>query len=246
MPPPVMDACWRPDPTRRFQARYWDGAAWTAHVFDGSTSGLETDPAVRPTKQREPASPAAAPTSQTYSALEAELRGVAVQPEESQVKREPIALFVLIMAGIFVVGLGGLVIGSAAWATFGDGNDFKGARSIVVSASLLTAAGAAVWWFDRTWKRLWNVVLLVVILTLPGSLFLWGFLENDSATDPGQADTVTGDSNGFSIATCSATWLQLDPATAAQLGPRSDFMDLCTSPGNRSFMCDFDPAIPEC
>jgi hypothetical protein len=35
-------AAWQPDPTRRHQYRYWDGAAWTEHVADdGATS---TDP----------------------------------------------------------------------------------------------------------------------------------------------------------------------------------------------------------
>jgi len=41
-PPPVVPAGWQPDPTGRFQVRYWDGSQWTPHV---STAGVQdTDP----------------------------------------------------------------------------------------------------------------------------------------------------------------------------------------------------------
>ena len=35
-------AGWFPDPSARHEQRYWDGAAWTAHVTDGGVAG--TDP----------------------------------------------------------------------------------------------------------------------------------------------------------------------------------------------------------
>ena len=42
MTDPQIPAAWQPDPTGRFQLRYWDGAAWTDHV---STNGVQqTDP----------------------------------------------------------------------------------------------------------------------------------------------------------------------------------------------------------
>lgn len=43
-PPPLAPAGWQPDPTRRYRVRYWEGAVWTAHVFNGSTHGIGVDP----------------------------------------------------------------------------------------------------------------------------------------------------------------------------------------------------------
>ena len=40
VPPPAAD--WYPDPTGRFQQRYWDGSQWTEHVATNGQSG--TDP----------------------------------------------------------------------------------------------------------------------------------------------------------------------------------------------------------
>lgn len=34
-------ANWHPDPTGRHELRYWDGTAWTAHVSDAGTQGLD-------------------------------------------------------------------------------------------------------------------------------------------------------------------------------------------------------------
>ena len=39
---PPTPASWQPDPTRRHESRYWDGAAWTEHVSDAGVTG--TDP----------------------------------------------------------------------------------------------------------------------------------------------------------------------------------------------------------
>ena len=35
MAPVPLAASWQPDPSGRFELRYWDGAAWTAHVANG-------------------------------------------------------------------------------------------------------------------------------------------------------------------------------------------------------------------
>lgn len=38
-PPPVIPAGWHPDPTSRFQYRWWDGERWSEHVSsDGVAS----------------------------------------------------------------------------------------------------------------------------------------------------------------------------------------------------------------
>ena len=42
-PPPG----WHPDPFGRFESRYWDGAAWTAHVSTGGTTATD-DPVASP------------------------------------------------------------------------------------------------------------------------------------------------------------------------------------------------------
>lgn len=44
-PPPGTPAGWVPDPSGRYEMRYWDGSSWTEHVATGATQGV--DPAVR-------------------------------------------------------------------------------------------------------------------------------------------------------------------------------------------------------
>jgi hypothetical protein len=39
--PPVMGPGWFADPTRRHQARYWDGTAWTENVIDAGVTGVD-------------------------------------------------------------------------------------------------------------------------------------------------------------------------------------------------------------
>ena len=39
---PATPPGWHPDPMRRHESRYWDGAAWTEHVSDAGVTG--TDP----------------------------------------------------------------------------------------------------------------------------------------------------------------------------------------------------------
>ena len=38
---PATPAGWHPDPTRRHESRYWDGAAWTEHVADAGVTGVD-------------------------------------------------------------------------------------------------------------------------------------------------------------------------------------------------------------
>ena len=44
-PPPLLDEGWYPDPTGRYEARYWDGQKWTKHVSHYGATG--TDPILR-------------------------------------------------------------------------------------------------------------------------------------------------------------------------------------------------------
>lgn len=44
-PPPLLDAAWYPDPTGRYEARYWDGRKWTSHISHYGATGA--DPLLR-------------------------------------------------------------------------------------------------------------------------------------------------------------------------------------------------------
>lgn len=54
--PGIQSSGWYPDPSRRHQHRYWDGAAWTAHVADGGVAGID-----EPNRPAPPVSPPVAP-----------------------------------------------------------------------------------------------------------------------------------------------------------------------------------------
>lgn len=41
--PTIQRAGWYPDPTGRFQFRYWDGTAWTAHVATKGAGSIDTE-----------------------------------------------------------------------------------------------------------------------------------------------------------------------------------------------------------
>lgn len=44
-PPPLLDAGWYPDPTGRYEARYWDGRKWSSHISHYGATG--SDPVLR-------------------------------------------------------------------------------------------------------------------------------------------------------------------------------------------------------
>lgn len=44
-PPPLLDPAWYPDPTGRYEARYWDGRKWTSHISHYGATG--SDPLLR-------------------------------------------------------------------------------------------------------------------------------------------------------------------------------------------------------
>lgn len=44
-PPPLLDAGWYPDPTGRYEARYWDGHKWSSHISHYGATG--SDPILR-------------------------------------------------------------------------------------------------------------------------------------------------------------------------------------------------------
>lgn len=44
-PPPLLDPAWYPDPTGRYEARYWDGRKWTSHISHYGATGA--DPLIR-------------------------------------------------------------------------------------------------------------------------------------------------------------------------------------------------------
>lgn len=44
-PPPLLDPGWYPDPTGRYEARYWDGRKWSSHISHYGATGA--DPLLR-------------------------------------------------------------------------------------------------------------------------------------------------------------------------------------------------------
>lgn len=44
-PPPLLEPAWYPDPTGRYEARYWDGRKWTSHISHYGATGA--DPLLR-------------------------------------------------------------------------------------------------------------------------------------------------------------------------------------------------------
>ena len=53
---------WYPDPSRRYQLRFWDGSAWTAHVASGGVAGVDD-----PNRPAAPVGrPVASPPPTTY------------------------------------------------------------------------------------------------------------------------------------------------------------------------------------
>jgi hypothetical protein len=66
----MADAAWLPDPTGRFQYRYWDGSAWSAAVSrQGSqeTDALSTQPPPPPSSTQAPPPPPPVSPSETVS-----------------------------------------------------------------------------------------------------------------------------------------------------------------------------------
>ena len=43
-PPTDLIAAWHPDPTGRFEKRYWDGQFWTVHVANITDERVDEDP----------------------------------------------------------------------------------------------------------------------------------------------------------------------------------------------------------
>jgi len=39
-----LEPGWRPDPSGRYEYRYWDGHTWTAHVADNGVAGEDPLP----------------------------------------------------------------------------------------------------------------------------------------------------------------------------------------------------------
>lgn len=78
-------AGWLPDPTGRFEVRYWDGTNWTEHVGQGGVQGTDPIPPARPPSAAVP------PTGPG--------------PNPFFTRRNPVPLWLLGVAGILLVVL---------------------------------------------------------------------------------------------------------------------------------------------
>jgi LytR cell envelope-related transcriptional attenuator/Protein of unknown function (DUF2510) len=114
--------CWAVDPSGRHRFRYWDGTAWTGHVFDG-----EVPPATAPGPPRTESPPQPAGTvlpsesarTQYVVEPEDEHRGEPGDQTTSLEHRPPRARRAFWM-GVLVGGCGVAVLAAIAWVTLGD------------------------------------------------------------------------------------------------------------------------------
>lgn len=89
-PSPLQPAGWYADPWRSYEARYWDGARWTQHVFGAGQQGV--DPAGVPSAaQATPAAPPPAATSAAPASVTAPVPSAATSaPEPSRSSDVPL------------------------------------------------------------------------------------------------------------------------------------------------------------
>ena len=149
-PGSVQPAGWFNDPYGRFQLRYWDGSAWTAHV---STNGVQqVDPlgtstivpfAIPKTASESPPAGHGSPTPLAGVALGAvdAHTGATVGPKVpfmdrfgADARERPAPQFATAVAG-----LGGTVLAAGAMAAVADSG-----RGAIAALSLLVIVGAAV------------------------------------------------------------------------------------------------------
>ena len=140
-------AGWYPDPSRRFQLRYWDGRAWSQHV--SSWGAMSTDPP-RPTATAYPAAPA-------YPVAPAPAADL---PEASPGQRfASFGLDLVLMAAT-------LVVGWLIWSCFTFPRGQSPAKSLLGQRVVRQDTGQAAPWSDMFLR---NVILQfgLTLLSIP-------------------------------------------------------------------------------
>jgi len=136
---------WAADPSGRHRFRYWDGTAWTGHVFDGEVPPA-TAPAALPTESAQYQPVLAQPSE--YEPVLAQPTQYVVEPYEEHVDdaggeygslehhrptRSRRSFWMGALVGGFVVA----IIGAVAWVTVGGSTTSK--TTVVVAATTTTS-----------------------------------------------------------------------------------------------------------
>ena len=121
--------CWAVDPSGRHRFRYWDGTAWTGHVFDGDVPPA-TAPGPPPTESL-PHQPEAAQPSETEPAAQYVVEPHDEHPSDAgeqpgtRRQRRPARAGGSFWMGVLVGGLVVAILGAIAWVTLGDNSSSK-------------------------------------------------------------------------------------------------------------------------
>lgn len=120
--------CWAADPSGRHRFRYWDGTAWTGHVFDGETPPL-TAPGPPPTEslphQPEPAQPSEYTRTQGRGEPPAEHRADAGEELGPPKHQGPARARRSFWMGALVGGLVVAILAAIAWVALDEGSSSK-------------------------------------------------------------------------------------------------------------------------
>jgi Protein of unknown function (DUF2510) len=155
----AAQAGWQPDPTGRFQYRYWDGTAWSQHV---STNGAQqSDPlGAAPTP---PASPGAwsQPTTPT-------------SPISAGARQPSTPVKVLVLAGASALVLGSLLpwvrATAGPFSATRNGIDGDGVLTLI-----LAVAAAGTFWLVT--QRTVALVLALVFGALAGAIAIYDIVD---------------------------------------------------------------------
>ncbi|HET9317947.1 MAG TPA: TMEM43 family protein [Vicinamibacteria bacterium] len=100
---------WRPDPSGKHAYRYFDGEAWTEHVSDGRTQGI--DPLPGPTRRLDALDLALMPFSSPAANRRRLFQGIVASPHSGRAI-EHVGFALLVLVGALFVGIGLLI---ASW-----------------------------------------------------------------------------------------------------------------------------------
>jgi Protein of unknown function (DUF2510) len=167
---PSAAAGWYADPLGRHERRYWDGAAWTDHVVDGTTQG--TDPVNGP------------PVATGQAAQAASAASVAAVPAMPRLSRSAnrVAGCVIAVAGgvAMIVGTYLSWVSAASAGLRATGWDYYRMHSemhysvFVTAGSMFTKTSPSLTGLSTLVIGIVLVVLAVLVLALPSSQAVTG------------------------------------------------------------------------
>jgi LytR cell envelope-related transcriptional attenuator/Protein of unknown function (DUF2510) len=125
--------CWADDPTGRHRFRFWDGATWTGHVFDGEeppatapgpppTAAQYPDATRAQSHEHEQAQPYASEQSQYLAESHDQYAADVGEPVGERQQRSSGGSHRAFWTGALVGGLVVAILGGIAWVTVGGSN----------------------------------------------------------------------------------------------------------------------------